>query len=957
MALSIRITFFAWLFTTSLLAQKLDHKYVQDQNVEAGQLNRDGHFERADKLLENLLLELNTKEFDSISYTLTYQTKAKIVKNLGDYEGSMNLARKAIYLAKGIQDSAHIADAYNTLGVNHYLLSNYDSTSYYYEKALEIKKRIKEDPYSLAVSAYNLALVFEDQGQIEKAISNYIEAERLLLNSEIEKNFLSDVYAGLTHVYFYSGDLTKAEEYGEKAMDVGIRSYGEFNPNMTFTYVSYANVLEARERYDEAIALLEKSLEIRKNTYGEYHRWTCEANYDLANSLMKTKDYDRAETLYKTAIEIGEKINSKQYLANAYFYLASLYNERETNLEEARELLEKALLSNIAVFGNINEIVAANYYEFAKWAMLSNNEDQFFEYVDKSLEASNYSAKEINKVIAPLQSLQTLTLLGEWYEAQYESSGDLDFLKKWFDLLDKQVRLIKYTQRNFSSDRSKIDMANEYRGVIDDGLMLCWKLFHTTKEQVYLDRAFQLSETNRNTTLLEGLQDIKYKLFSDIPEDELQIEEQLRKDLERVKMDLYYEKTASEPNKEIYSSLLNQRIILSNRLDSLYSSFQVKYPRYRDLKYNKATPGISDIQSILDNKTQMLTYFLGEEYLYSFGISNDSIIFLRGNVSEKVITSTSWLKAHLEKRTEVAEPSNDLYMYLLHQQLDHDKENVIIVADNLLNYIPFEVLKNREGEFVIENHALSYVGSARLFLELNNTFFNYELKNQWAGFSPVYQDENQLSSSSDEVSEIARMLGGREFNGEEASIRNFLENNHDFSVLHLAMHAEIDHSNPSYNKLLFSDGELTSGEIYVSKSKANLAILSACDTGLGRLEKGEGVMSMARAFHFAGIPSTVMSLWKVPDQETKKVMVAFYQYLRQGESKNQALRLAKLDYLKQIDDPLLAHPYYWSGFVVNGNISPVDLNHPLPTSLLIALGIISLALIGFQLRKRKKRLS
>ena len=98
-----------------------------------------------------------------------------------------------------------------------------------------------------------------------------------------------------------------------------------------------------------------------------------------------------------------------------------------------------------------------------------------------------------------------------------------------------------------------------------------------------------------------------------------------------------------------------------------------------------------------------------------------------------------------------------------------------------------------------------------------------------------------------------------------------------------------------------------------------------------------------------------MSLWKVPDQETKKVMVSFYQYLRQGETKNQALRLAKLDYLKEVDDPLLAHPYYWSGFVVNGNITPVDLNNPLPTSLYIALAIILLALIGFQIRKIKKR--
>ena len=144
-------------------------------------------------------------------------------------------------------------------------------------------------------------------------------------------------------------------------------------------------------------------------------------------------------------------------------------------------------------------------------------------------------------------------------------------------------------------------------------------------------------------------------------------------------------------------------------------------------------------------------------------------------------------------------------------------------------------------------------------------------------------------------------------------------------MLHLAMHAEINQSNPSYNKLLFADGELNASKIYFSQSKANLAILSACNTGFGKLEKGEGVMSMARAFHFSGIPSVVMSLWKVPDRETKTIMLSFYEYLKKGKSKSEALRLAKLDYLKNTTDKELLHPYFWSGFVVNGNTEPIDL--------------------------------
>ena len=113
-------------------------------------------------------------------------------------------------------------------------------------------------------------------------------------------------------------------------------------------------------------------------------------------------------------------------------------------------------------------------------------------------------------------------------------------------------------------------------------------------------------------------------------------------------------------------------------------------------------------------------------------------------------------------------------------------------------------------------------------------------------------------------------------------------------MLHLATHAEIDNKNPLYNKLIFSDGDMTSSEIYLSETRAKMAVLSACNTGFGKLEKGEGVMSMARAFHFSGVPSVVMSLWKVPDRSTMQIMLLFYQHLENGESKSEALRKAKL---------------------------------------------------------------
>ena len=859
--------------------------YVESQNKRAIELNREGKFKQAETLLNQLLDELRNNGSQASLFALTYQTKAKVVQNLGRYATSIDLARKSLQHAISAKDSFNIADNYNTIGINHYFLSAYDSTIYYYEKSFDIKKEIKSNNYSLAVSAYNLGIVYEDLGQFEKAIELYRGAEKYLLAIGDKKTFLSDVYVGLANISFYSEDINRAEQYAEKALDVGIKSYGEYNPNMTFVYVSYANILESKGAYNEAIKLLEKSLKIRRETYGENHRWTCEAHYDLGNSYFMSKNYDKAELLYKKAISIGEITNSRQFLANARNFLAGLYLEREMKLDETEELLLQALNINTSIYGTVNEVISDNYFQLAKLYKLGKNESKFKKNLEQSLGAANYHSDSLQKVIAPFHALQSLELLREWYEDRYKETQETAFLEESFKIIDQEVAIIKYSQKNFSSDRSKINLANEYHSIFESGIYLCWLLYYKTDNHKYLEKAFELSETNRNTTLLRGLQHIRFRSNSFVPDSILDIETQVKKELEKVKMDLFYEKSAHEHDEEAYSELLNKRIKLSTKLDSIQRYIEKNDTRYKNNRYERGAIGLSEFKKQIDSKSQVITYFLGEENLFSFSISNDSIRFLRAPVAPILRSKVESFIQSLSKREEVDELSDDLYLYLLKQQLRTDKENLVIIADNVLNYLPFEILKREKGAFLINSFCVSYAGSASLYSELSSEFFDYDLPQLWAGFSPDYKNGKQLNSSSQEVSEVKTMMKGVEFLGDDASKINFFNINQQFSVIHLAMHAEIDQYNSRYHKLLFSDGDLTASEIYVANSKSNLAVLSACNTGFGKIEKGEGVMSMARAFHFSGIPSVVMSLWRVPDRETKSIMVNFYKYIKEGKRK------------------------------------------------------------------------
>ncbi|MEM8889407.1 MAG: CHAT domain-containing protein, partial [Bacteroidota bacterium] len=171
------------------------------------------------------------------------------------------------------------------------------------------------------------------------------------------------------------------------------------------------------------------------------------------------------------------------------------------------------------------------------------------------------------------------------------------------------------------------------------------------------------------------------------------------------------------------------------------------------------------------------------------------------------------------------------------------------------------------------------------------------------------------------------------------------------------MHAFSDDKNPMNSGLVFNpsnsgqgeDGILYSHEIYTMDFQAELAILSACNTGAGALSEGEGVMSLARAFAYAGVPSTSMSLWRANDETIAQIMQSFHMYLNEGMEKSAAMQKAKLDFLESSDR---THPYFWAAFLTIGDDSPIDgTNFPVWAYFLI--GILLLLGLYIILRRNK----
>ena len=201
-------------------------------------------------------------------------------------------------------------------------------------------------------------------------------------------------------------------------------------------------------------------------------------------------------------------------------------------------------------------------------------------------------------------------------------------------------------------------------------------------------------------------------------------------------------------------------------------------------------------------------------------------------------------------------------------------------------------------------------------------------------------------------------MGGDAWLGSDASESNFKKQAGQYAIIHLASHAMVDDGHPQYSKILFAadpdsleDGALEVSELFNLSLPAELVVLSACETGIGRLQKGEGIVSLARGMAYAGAKSVVTTLWPVNDAATSDIMQNFYESLNQKNSKSEALRLAKLAYIES-GDHLSAQPFYWAAFIPIGDMRPLPSKNHHWIWGLIALGIGASGLMYYR-RKRK----
>ncbi len=902
---------------TDLYVQLLNLKY----RIELFQNSPDA----LDKLKKLAETYLNSKSVENTSIAAVYETIAKYYNARRENAEAIYFGNKSLALIKPDWIFKQIAMK-QWVGGAYYNADKIDSTLYMMEEAYAELKKFSNENQSIferrSQLAFNIGMIFQGKTADYPESGYYLKEAidwEIKANGE-ESPTLITYYSLLADTYFILKDIQKAEFFSLRAYSLAndvlkIESvYLKSLPSM-----SLSRVYVQKENYEGARKLMNQVLEESLDFFGKDDKFTTQVYIDLAFIEKEAGNFKEAEKYYLLAVESSRAIGRIYSISSAYDSLIDMYTETENYPEALHYALLAWDLSNEHLQNDF-KIKAMYGLRLAKIYLGLNKLDEAEKHLNR--------AEDILSLHHNTDLLDTdaLSIRNSILFKEYQLTQNRESLEKAFGNIEELIKIIIKGKSGYNYQNSKLYYSQSVAKYIENSMEITAEMHKYSKESKVMNTLFRLMEINKSTVLLDGMMDLGIKTEKGVSNEILTDEKRLNRELSQLNDAIYLAQSDSTTTNANLQNMLDKQIELNNEIEKIQEYLRENHPDYYEAKNLLLAENVGYYQQQALKKNQaFLEYFVGKDKIYRLWISKSHIQFDELNDLSSIQNSIHQLVENLLERKPIENPSKILAAYLL-PELDQKIDDLIVISDKNLTQIPFEILRDEKG-ILLEKMDVSYAGSVQLYHIQKEMANRKRTSGKWIGFAPEYA-HNPLPNNRQEVQNIAELTGGKEILGDTATKNKFLENAPDAKILHLATHSEIDKTNPMLSKMYFTatedSGELTASEVYNLNLNADLVVLSACSTGLGKTESGDGVMSMARAFTYAGVSSAVMSLWQVSDRQTSELMVKFYENLQKGQDKNEALRNAKLEYLASVHEPELQHPYYWAGFVISGDITPIS---------------------------------
>lgn len=763
--------------------------------------------------------------------------------------------------------------------------------------------------------------------------------------------WISHLYGTLAFILGQTGDYEKSVHaadqgiyYGEQAHDSFGIANGLFEKSKALTELG--RIAETRPYLERAIQLIETDPRRAYDLSMYYVR--------LAYVYQDEKKTALSLTYFRRGIALNRSLEDSLGLGNNDIDLGNFLYEQGQYDQAIAPLLEAVnchpLSSGKArAFNNLGGV----YWKKKAFAQSLKAYDQGISLLLGGLQnksAADMPTEETVRFLAHKEFF--LSLIQDKADTWLDwgkTTGNRTYLRHALETYQLADKMIDFMRWEHTGTGSKLYWRQKTRGLYERAIETCYRLGDT-------EQAYRFFEKSRAVMLTDKLNELG--AHRQLTPAQAAQEEKLRQQLTERQTQL----AALKPDTKAYTETRLKLSAEQEQFDGFIKQIEQSNPAYYRYKFDNTTRSLAEVQHWLGERSaSLVSYFVGDSALYSLGVTQGRAQLLRQPVAR-------YRQAAGEFRQLLSDPtalnrqygryqtlSFDLYQQLL-APLKLPDGRVVVSPDG--SFLPFESLSRSTGlpDLLVNHYAISYAYSARLLLKDRLTTTP---DRDFLGMAPVQFGAglSTLPGSDVVLQRIGQQFGSATLlTGAGATRRAFREQAPGCRVIQLFTHADAG-SEPTEGTvpepvLYFADSTLRLSEIASGTPfQAELLVLSACKTGAGVNQQGEGVFSLARGFAAVGVPSVLTTLWSVDNQVTYRLTELFYKHLNDGMPKDVALQRAKQEFL-QTASRAEQLPTHWAGLILVGNAEPLP--EPLRWPYAVGGGTLLLGSIGWMTRRRQK---
>ena len=666
----------------------------------------------------------------------------------------------------------------------------------------------------------------------------------------------------------------------------------------------------------------------------------------------------------------GISVKATKYLYQSYSIMGGI-SDALGWLEKAEENYFLAI-KTAKTLSNRGRRVAKSDLAYAAFLYRQGRIEESLSYCQHALkrvypkidEEAIYSNPVKEEIYLENVFMEALVLKARNFKAKYQSTKDQAFLHHAKAAMDIVLAVEKLFMDAYTYESAQYQMLEESHSRHELLLEILSFMEKEGRKEAPRDM-FRIAELSKSILLTQRINELQLENTLEAQRDTLS---RLRREINQLKLDKAFEVNS------------NKNLEISQRLDELLQkekffaqALEEKIPGLR-FSMGSFIPPVDSIQELLpDEETLLVEYFWGDSSIYVWGIGKNFFAFESISIDKNLKAWEERMLSSMDKESvnRVMEPS------YFHQFVSDSKwaydillkplfppssiKKLIVIPDGMMNTLPIDFFLTDEVDtsevnysllpYLLNELTIRYEDAAKLlpFSHSLPNSLSVNYSSNYLGISPSYDysySQFQPTGNEDVASNIITSLGGELIQDGNAIPKKFIDHlgTEFYKIIHFWGHAKAQQEQDLGSYLAFtqSSEEDDSWKLYDQTLRGlplncELFIFTACETGSGKLVKGEGTLHLARATRFGGARNVLLSIWRANSKTSNRLMEVYFKELNNGKGKAEALRIAKLSYIKDEESEILKnmrHPYYWSSFILIGDDTPITF---LPPSFLLEI--------------------